>query len=74
MVVDLSPPEKIGEIFGLYNMGGKLGFIVGPLIWGAIVWIFGGLGTMKYRIALFSLLIFLFAGRALLRKVPAAQT
>jgi UMF1 family MFS transporter len=74
LVVDLSPPEKIGEIFGLYNMGGKLGFIVGPLIWGAIVWMCAGMGAMKYRIALFSLLLFLIVGRALLQKVPHGKT
>jgi UMF1 family MFS transporter len=70
LVVDLSPPEKIGEIYGLYNMGGKFGFILGPLVWGAIVWAFGGLGNLKYRIAICSLLLFLSGGLYLLRKVP----
>ena len=70
LVVDLSPPEQIGEIYGLYNMGGKFGFIVGPLVWGAIVWAFGGLGIIKYRIAITSLLLFLAGGLYLLRKVP----
>ena len=70
LVVDLSPPEKIGEIYGLYNMGGKFGFILGPLVWGAIVWTFGGLGILKYRIAIGSLLLFLAGGLYLLRKVP----
>lgn len=70
LVVDLSPPEKIGEIYGLYNMGGKFGFIVGPLVWGAIVWAFGSLGIVKYRIAIGSLLLFLTGGLYLLRKVP----
>lgn len=70
LVVDLSPPEKIGEIYGLYNMGGKFGFILGPLVWGTIVWVFGGLGILKYRIAIGSLLLFLAGGLYLLRKVP----
>ncbi len=70
LVVDLSPPEKIGEIYGLYNMGGKFGFILGPLVWGSIVWAFGGLGVLKYRIAIASLLLFLAGGLYILRKVP----
>jgi len=70
LVVDLSPPEKVGEIFGLYNMGGKFGFILGPLVWGAIVWMCSGLGILKYRIAIFSLLLFIIMGLSILRKVP----
>jgi UMF1 family MFS transporter len=70
LVLDLSPPEKIGEIYGLYNMGGKFGFILGPLVWGLIVLVFEDLNTMKYRIAVGSLLFFLFGALYLLRKVP----
>jgi len=70
LVLDLSPPEKIGEIYGLYNMGGKFGFILGPLVWGLIVLVFEDLNTMKYRIAVGSLLLFLFASLYLLKKVP----
>jgi UMF1 family MFS transporter len=74
LVLDLSPPEKIGEIYGLYNMGGKFGFILGPLVWGAIVWAFSGLGILRYRIAIFSLLLFIAGGLYLLRKVPETRT
>jgi len=70
LVLDLSPPEKIGEIYGLYNMGGKFGFILGPLVWGGIVLLFGDLGIFKYRIAVASLLLFVIAGLYLLKKVP----
>jgi UMF1 family MFS transporter len=70
LVLDLSPPEKVGEVYGLYNMGGKFGFILGPLVWGALVYLCEGLGTFKYRIALFSLLFFILGGLYLLRKVP----
>jgi UMF1 family MFS transporter len=70
LVLDLSPPEKVGEVFGLYNMGGKFGFILGPLVWGALVFLFEGFGTFKYRVALFSLLFFILGGIYLLRNVP----
>jgi UMF1 family MFS transporter len=74
LVVSLSPPEKVGEIFGLYNMGGKFGFILGPLVWGAIVWMCSGLGILKYRIAIFSLLLFIIMGLSILRKVPLRRS
>lgn len=70
LVLDLSPPEKVGEIYGLYNMGGKFGFILGPLVWGALVYLFEDLGAFTYRIALFSLLLFILGGLYLLRRVP----
>ncbi len=34
LVVDLTPPRKLGEVYGLYNMGGKFGSMLGPLVWG----------------------------------------
>ncbi len=70
LVLELAPPEKIGEIYGLYNMGGKFGFILGPLVWGGIVLVFADLGIIKYRIALASLLFFILGGLYLLKKIP----
>jgi MFS-type transporter involved in bile tolerance (Atg22 family) len=51
-------------------MGGKFGFIFGPLVWGLVVLVFEDLNTIKYRIAVGSLLLFLFGGLYLLKKVP----
>lgn len=33
----LSPPERIGEFYGLYNVVGRFTAIIGPAIWGAIL-------------------------------------
>jgi MFS transporter, UMF1 family len=33
----LSPPERIGEFYGLYNMVGRFTVIIGPAIWGGIL-------------------------------------
>jgi MFS transporter, UMF1 family len=33
----LSPPERIGEFYGLYNMVGRFTAIIGPAIWGGIL-------------------------------------
>jgi UMF1 family MFS transporter len=51
IVVELSPPEKIGEFFGLYSLTGKVASIIGPLLWGGIVWALQDTQTLKYRAA-----------------------
>jgi UMF1 family MFS transporter len=55
--VELSPPEKLGEFFGLYGLAGKAASILGPLLWGTVVWIFQDTATFKYRAALTALLL-----------------
>jgi UMF1 family MFS transporter len=35
----LTPPDRVGEFYGLYGMVGRFSAIVGPLIWGAITWL-----------------------------------
>ena len=70
LVVDLSPSQMVGEVFGFYGLVGKSSSIVGPLIWGLTVWAFGFLGIFKYRLAILALLLFLGAGYLFLRKVP----
>jgi UMF1 family MFS transporter len=35
----LSPPERIGEFYGLYNMVGRFTAIIGPAIWGSILYL-----------------------------------
>jgi len=51
IVIELSPPEKIGEFFGLYSLTGKMASIIGPLLWGGIVWALQDTQTLKYRTA-----------------------
>lgn len=35
----LTPPDRIGEFYGLYGMVGRFSAITGPLIWAAVAWI-----------------------------------
>jgi MFS transporter, UMF1 family len=67
-IVELSPPEKVGEFFGLYGLAGKAASILGPMLWGGVVWALNSTGTFKYRAAVTVLLgmvilaAFLFGG------------
>lgn len=70
LVVELSPPQMVGEVFGFYGLVSRSAYIIGPLIWGLTVWAFDFLGSLKYRLAVFCLLLFLGMGYLLLRKVP----
>ena len=74
MLVALSPPEKLGESFGLYSIVGRLSAIMGPLLTGALLVVFGGLGeALSYRISIGSLAIVMLAGLILLSRVPDAR-
>ncbi|PIQ96641.1 MAG: hypothetical protein COV67_08440 [Nitrospinae bacterium CG11_big_fil_rev_8_21_14_0_20_56_8] len=57
ILIELSPPGKVGEFFGFYGMAGKFASILGPLLWGGIVWALQTTVTFKYRAAVFSLLV-----------------
>ena len=65
----LSPPEELGEFYGLYGMVGRFSAITGPLLWGAIVWALTDTGALAYRVAIGSLLAMLFSGMIVLRRV-----
>jgi UMF1 family MFS transporter len=36
----LTPPDRIGEFYGLYGMVGRFSAITGPALWAAATWIF----------------------------------
>ena len=73
----LSPPDKIGEFFGLYGIAGKFSAVSGPLLYGAIVstLLDRGWGAGAYQVGIFSFLILLVIGVLLLRGVaePPAE-
>ncbi|MEO6026885.1 MAG: MFS transporter, partial [Candidatus Binatia bacterium] len=66
-----SPPEALGELYGIYGMIGRFAAITGPLVWGAIVYALEDTGALAYRIAISALLAMLLAGAWVLRRVPA---
>jgi MFS transporter, UMF1 family len=66
-IVELSPPEKVGEFFGLYGLAGKAASILGPMVWGGVVWALDSTGTLKYRVAVTVLLGIVVAAAFLFR-------
>jgi MFS transporter, UMF1 family len=72
----LSPPDKIGEFFGLYGLAGKFSAVTGPVLYGTIVAMLlnAGWGAGAYQVAILSLLILMVIGILLLRGVPDRPT
>jgi MFS transporter, UMF1 family len=68
----LSPPEKIGEFFGLYGLAGKFSAVTGPVLYGATVatLLKAGWGSGAYQVGIFTFLILMVIGILLLRRVP----
>jgi MFS transporter, UMF1 family len=71
MLLRLSPPERVGEMFGLYGLVGKFSAVVGPIAYGIIVsTLLASLDRAAYQVAIASLFVLLVVGIAILRGVP----
>jgi len=68
----LSPPERIGEFFGLYGLAGKFSAVTGPILYGTIVSVLlnAGWGKGAYQVGILSFLILMVIGILFLRGVP----
>jgi len=68
----LSPPDKIGEFFGLYGLAGKFSAVTGPVLYGVTVSVLlnAGWGKAAYQVGIFTFLILMAIGLILLRAVP----
>jgi len=56
LMIRLSPPERLGEFFGVYGLVGKASQVVGSLIYGLIVYfLVTPLGNGAYQLAVLSL-------------------
>src|SRR5688500_7616928 len=74
MLLRLTPPERIGEMLGLYGLVGKFSAVVGPLIYGIIVaTLLASLDRAAYQVAIGSLFVLLMVGIWILRGVPEGE-
>jgi UMF1 family MFS transporter len=63
LMVRLSPPDKIGEFFGIYGLVGKGSQVIGIALYGAILLLlFDSLGNGAYQVAVLSLLVTMLIG------------
>ena len=69
-MVRLSPPERLGEFFGLYGLVGKGSQVIGQLLYGATLFLL--VDTLKvgaYQVAVLTLLVTMLIGYWLIRPV-----
>ena len=70
LMVRLSPPERVGEFFGLYGLVGKGSQVVGQLLYGVtLLLFFDSLGVGAYQLAVVTLLGTMLLGAWILRPV-----
>jgi UMF1 family MFS transporter len=70
LMVRLSPPERVGEFFGLYGLVGKGSQVVGQLLYGfTLLLFFDTLGVGAYQLAVLTLLVTMLIGAWILRPV-----
>ena len=63
LMVRLSPPDRIGEFFGIYGLVGKGSQVIGQLLYGAILFLLlDCLGSGAYQVAVLSLLVTMLIG------------
>jgi len=71
VLTHLAPPERLGEMFGLYGLVGKASAVIGPVVYGAIVAsLIEPLGRGAYQVAVLALLVPLIAGFAIAYRLP----
>jgi UMF1 family MFS transporter len=39
LMLRLTPPDRVGEFYGLYGMVGRFSAVTGPLVWGGTTWL-----------------------------------
>lgn len=70
LMIRLSPPERVGEFFGLYGLVGKGSQVIGQMLYGVTLLVFfDTLGVGAYQLAVATLLGTMLVGAWILRPV-----
>ncbi|HYP21352.1 MAG TPA: MFS transporter [Chloroflexia bacterium] len=72
MMIELSPPERLGEFLGLYNLTGKFSAVLGPLLWGTTLLLLDPrqYGQFAYQVAIGTLLVMVLIGLGIHLRTP----
>ncbi len=72
MMIELSPPERLGEFLGIYNLTGKFSAVLGPLLWGTTLLFLkpAQYGQFAYQVAIGTLLLMVLVGLGLHMRTP----
>ena len=72
MMVELSPPERLGEFMGIYNLTGKFAAVLGPALWGGTLLLLDPreYGRFAYQVAIGTLLVMVVIGFVLHLSTP----
>jgi UMF1 family MFS transporter len=73
LIIELTPPHKRGQFFGLFAFSGKVSAVVGPLLYGSITWLFADWGNTASRMALGSLMLLAVIGLLIHRGVKSTH-
>lgn len=66
--------HRMGFYFGLYSVAERFSAILGPLIWGTVVWLLGGFGTKAHRSAMLAMALLLLFGVLIARRLPEPES
>jgi UMF1 family MFS transporter len=73
LMLRLTPPDRVGEFYGLYGMVGRFSAVTGPLIWAATTWVIvekSGMPVLTGEaFAILSLLAMVIVAFTILRRV-----
>ena len=76
LMLRLTPPDRVGEFYGLYGMVGRFSAVTGPLVWGATTWLTVERGhlpvTTGEAIAILSLLVMMLVAFFIVHRVSDA--
>jgi UMF1 family MFS transporter len=72
MMVELSPPARLGEFMGIYNLTGKFSAVLGPALWGTTLLILDPKvhGYFSYQVGMATLLAMVLVGLGLHMLTP----
>jgi UMF1 family MFS transporter len=72
MMVELSPPARLGEFMGIYNLTGKFAAVISPILWGTTLLVINPkvYGQFAYQVGIGTLLVMVVIGLVLHLRTP----